>query len=111
MATTEDINAAADIYLEATTGGYYIYAMVNDAKKYMNIQLSADGKYVNVVYRDTPDIVFVYDDSLKTMVTASTITKGGVSNYYAFGTYGTHTTISASATTYTNNYWCSFYKQ
>ncbi len=110
MATTEDSTAAVDVYLEETTGGFYIYAMVNGAKKYMNIELSADGLHVNAVYRDTPDMVFVYDSAKKTMVTSKTLVKSGKENTYAFGTYGTFTTIGTSATSYDDNFWCSFYK-
>ena len=110
MATTEDASQAVDVYLEETAGGFYLYAMVGGAKKYMNIELSADGAHVNAVYRDTPDIVFVYDAEKKTLVTATTLVKGDKENTYAFGTYGTYTTIGTSSTSYDDNFWCHFYK-
>lgn len=110
MATTENPDAAIDVYLEKATGGYYIYGMVNGAKKYLNIQPSADGQHINAVYADKADMVFKYDSEKKTLITSKTLEKAGKPGEYAFGTYGTHNTIGSSDISYEDNYFCHFYK-
>lgn len=103
MATTEDASAALDVYLEETDGGYYIYAMVDGAKQYLNMVVS--GTHVNAVYADTATTVFTYDAEKNIMVTIVNDTE------YAFGNYGTYTSISTSKTSYDDNYFCQFYAE
>ena len=107
MATTEDVNAAADVYLEETEGGYYIYALVNGAKRYMNIVESegSDGKmHTNAVYGDAGVSVFTLNTEKNVLVT-----KIGDADY-AFGTYNTFNTVSPSNfTKYPDNFWCQLY--
>ena len=102
MATTEDVNAAVDVYLEETADGLYLYAMVGGEKKYMNMVIN--NQYVNAVYEDAPTSVYVYDETLKTLVT-------GINNSkYAFGTYNSHTTIgTGDVIKYPDNFFCGFY--
>ncbi len=108
MATTEDATKAADVYLEETEGGYYIYAMVNGAKKYMNIveAQGTDGKtHINATFDDKAISVYTYNTTVKTYVT-----KVG-DKEYGFGTRNDkeYTTISPSSTEYTDNFFCHFY--
>ncbi len=103
MATATSSSVAIDVYLENTTGGYYLYAMVNGKKQYMNMEVS--GKYVNAVYSDTAKCVYTYDTSLKTLVTSIN------DSTYAFGTYDNYVTIGTSdIVKHPDNYFCHFYK-
>ena len=72
-ATTEDINAACDVYLEETTGGYHMYIMVGTAKKYMNI--IENGSYINVVFEDAASSVWTYNTDVNTVVTTTANTE------------------------------------
>ena len=108
MATTDDVNKAADVYLEQTEGGYYIYALVNGAKKYLGVKEAqgSDGKtHINAVYTDAPISVFTYNATLKTYVT-----KLG-DKEYGFGTRNdkSYNTVSPTDTQYTDNFFCQFY--
>ena len=87
MATTEDKAAAADVFVEETTGGFYFYCTVGGAKKYVNIVKS--GTYTNVKYEDAAATVFAYDEALKTLVAS---VEGGS---FILGTKadGTYTTL------------------
>ena len=40
MQTTTAASAAIDVYLENANGGYYLYAMINGKKQYMNMDVS-----------------------------------------------------------------------
>lgn len=72
MASTENFAEAVDFYIEATDGGYYLYCMVDGAKKYVNIAaaMGTDGKeHINATYDDSAASVYTYDETLKTFVT------------------------------------------
>ena len=104
MATIEDVAEAVDVYVEETTGGFYIYTTVEGAKKYLSIVVS--GTHVNAVFSDTADCVFTMDATLKTPVTALN------DSFYAFGNYGTYTNLStADVVKYPNNYFARFYAE
>ncbi len=64
MATTEDGAAAADVYLETTTGGYYLYTTAN-GKKYINMVVS--GTHVNAAFESAATTVYTYDTAKKTV--------------------------------------------
>ncbi|MBQ8495703.1 MAG: hypothetical protein IJ465_08110 [Clostridia bacterium] len=103
MATSTSSSVAVDVYLENTTGGYYLYAMVDGKKQYMYMEVS--GKYVNAKYGDTAKCVFTYDATLKTMVTEIN------DSTYAFGTYDNYVTIgTADIVKHPDNFFCHFYK-
>lgn len=73
METTTDASAAADVYLETTDGGYYMYCMVSGAKKYINFvsAVGSDGNtHINGKFEDTAVTVYTYDATSKTVVTA-----------------------------------------
>ena len=88
-ATTEDLSAAADIYLEETTGGFHMYTSASGAKKYMNIIVN--GTYINVVFEDAASSVWSLNTELNTLVTTTNNT------VYYLGTRNdkTYTTFSA----------------
>jgi len=102
MATTTDASAAVDVYLEETTGGYYLYAMVGGAKKYINMVVS--GTHVNGAFEDTASTVYTYDATSKTVIS-------NVSEVpYWFGTRNdnTYTTVGPVKTEY-NGFYLQFY--
>ena len=37
LGTTEAPKSGVDVYLEETTGGYYLYAAIDGARKYLNM--------------------------------------------------------------------------
>ena len=94
LSTTENFASALDFYIEETTGGFYVYTMINGAKKYLNMVVS--GTHVNAVYGDTASTVFTYNETIKTIV--------GIVNdaEYVFGTRNdnTYTTVGANALSY-----------
>ena len=93
-ATSEDINAGVDVYVEAVEGGYNLYFLdKTGAKHYMGIVPS--GTHVNAVF-DSEKTVFTYDETLKTLKVAVN------GEDYVFGTRNdnTYTTIGANKVSY-----------
>lgn len=102
LASAQLPDAAMDVYLEETTGGYYLYGMVNGTtKKYLN--MSVNGTHVNAVLGNTPTTVYTYDATLQTMVSTQ------LDKPYAFGNHSTYTNISTTDTT-KSGFVCKFYK-
>lgn len=97
LATSDKASDAVAVYVEETTGGLHIYFMEGSAKKYLDIVPRGgegnEGK-ISVKIVDTPSAVFTWDDSMKMLVA----TVEGKT--WCWGTYGTYTTINASATSY-----------
>ena len=91
--TTDDIDAAIKVKLEAVDGKegvYYLSTTVEGAKKYLNIVKSDDGKHNNVVYGDAAISEYVYNTEYKTITTVL-----GEETFF-FGTYNNYNTFSAS---------------
>lgn len=106
--TTENAADAIDVYLEETTGGYYLYCMKGDAKTYINMKVS--GTHVNAVYEATASTVYTLDATLKTLVADITVAEDTTkSGQYAFGNYGTYTSISTFNVTKADSFACKFY--
>lgn len=105
MATTKSAAAAIDVYLENTTGGYYLYTLVDGKKQYMNMEVS--GTHLNAVFRDAAATVFTYDSAKQTLVVSIDRPDKGVKEY-AFGTYGDYFTIGTTQTD-KDSYFCHFY--
>ena len=106
LATTTDVNAAIDVYLEATTGGYYMYTMDGSSKLYINMvtKVSGDQTHINGAYEATASTVYSYDATSKTV-------KAQVDGAdYWFGTRNdkTYTTVGPCKTSY-NGFYCKFY--
>ena len=115
MATTENAAEAIDVYLEATTGGYYFYTMSGTTKTYLNVvvEMGTDNKeHVNAVYGTTASTVYTLDATLKTLVVTITGTaEGAKDGAYAFGTRNdkTYTTVGAVQADATRSFICQFY--
>ncbi len=98
LATSSNVLEAADVYLEETEGGYYIYYMAGEAKKYVNITTYAkdDGSLKNTQkIEDAPSVPYTWDAERGTMVADL----GDLGKYY-IGTYNTYTTMSTSNVSY-----------
>ena len=108
LATNKDVSNALDVYLEETTGGYYMYAMVNGVKTYINAVVS--GTHVNAKYQDAPATVYTFDAELKTVKFPATVE--GEDGWYIFGNKNgtTYTTIGCYNLT-GNPYYCQFYAE
>ena len=104
MATSSASTAAIDVYLEETTGGFYMYAMVNGKKLYINMVKSADGAHVNGAYENTAKTVYTYD------ATAQTVIAEIDGAPYWFGTRNdkSYTTVGPCKTEY-EGFYCKFY--
>ena len=106
MATGTDAAAALDVYLEAANGGYYLYAMVNGVKQYINMVVSADGAHVNGAYEAKASTVYTYDADYQTVIAD---VDGA---YYWFGTRNDkqYTTVGPCNIEY-NGFYCQFYAE
>ncbi len=104
MATTTDVNAAIDVYLETADGGYYLYTIIGGTKTYINMVVSADGKHVNGAYEAAASTVYTWDAENQTLV--ATVNDA----LYWFGTRNdkTYTTVGPCKTSY-NGFFCMFY--
>ena len=102
MATTANVAAAIDVYLEETEGGFYLYTMVGGTKTYINMVVS--GTHVNGAYEVAASTVYTYDAESETLVA----TVDG--NLYWFGTRNdnTYTTVGPCKTSY-NGFYCKLY--
>jgi hypothetical protein len=104
MATGTDVAAAIDVYLEETDSGYYMYAMVDGAKTYINMVVSDDGAHVNGAYEATASTVYTYNADSKTVIAIVNDAE------HWFGTRNdkTFTTVGPCAVSYAGFY-CQFY--
>ncbi len=94
FATTENVAEAIDVEAVAVEGGYNLKATVAGATKYIEVVTSSDGAHVNVVYSDTPTVVFTWNAELLTFTTSAT--KNGEAGTYYMGNYSSYVTFSAS---------------
>lgn len=93
LATTENPDEAVDLRLETVEGGYRLYFMDGNTKKYIDIvhAMGTDGKeHDNVIITAEPTAVFVWNDEFKTLVAHV-----GENDLY-LGTYNNYFTISPS---------------
>ena len=102
MATTEDAAAAADVYLEETNGGYYLYTQVGGAKKYINMVVS--GTHVNGAFENAAATVYTYDEDSKTVIA----TVEGAPYWFGTRNDKTFTTVGPCKTEY-EGFYCQFY--
>ena len=102
MATSSSSSAAIDVYLEETTDGFYLYAMVNGKKLYINMVIS--GTHVNGAYEDTAKTVYTYDATAQTVIAMVNDAP------YWFGTRNdkSYTTVGPCKTEY-EGFYCKFY--
>ena len=92
FATTENAEEAADVYLEAVSGGYRVYFLKDGVKNYLEVV--QNGTYTNVVFTTSPTKVLKWNDEIKSV----TCDVDGT-DYY-FGSYKTFVTFSASKISY-----------
>ena len=113
FATTTDENAAIDLYLEETTGGYYLYTLNADGSKlYVNMVVTtgSDGKtHVNGAYEATASTIYTYNTESKTIVASIVVDNAEAADYW-FGTRNdkTYTTVGPCAVSLAGFY-CQFY--
>ena len=94
LEATNDPKQATDYFVEVTDGGYYIYAMVSGAKKYLSFAKVPNpngGYYDNVVYTDEATSVWAYDSEYSVWYVtyeAATFGLGAYSTNEAFGVSG-----------------------
>lgn len=86
---TDDESKAADVYIEEVEGGYNLYVMNSNSKKYINIVVS--GTHNNVKFEDASSVTWEWDSTYKTFTT--TISSGK----FFLGSFNTFTTLSECA--------------
>ena len=109
MATGTDVNAAIDVYLEETEGGYYLYTLdAAGAKLYINMVVS--DTHVNGAYEATASTVYTYNTESKTLVASVQPEGAEAPADYWFGTRNdkNYTTVGPCAVSYAGFY-CQFY--
>ena len=108
MATTTDAAAGIDVYLEATTGGYYLYTMSGTTKTYINMVVS--GTHVNGAYEATASTVYTFDATNKTIIASVVVGDAAAADYW-FGTRNDKqfTTAGPCAVSYAG-FFCQFYE-
>ncbi len=94
LATTPDITAAVDVFVEEVEGGYHLYFMDGETKTYLDIYEYKEGK-AGVQLTAEPVSTFVWNEDAKVFVAPNV---AGEDRY--MGTYNTYNTISASSTSY-----------
>ena len=104
MATGTDAAAAIDVYLEETTGGYYMYTMVDGVKTYINMVVSADGAHVNGAYEAAASTVYTYNTEKKTVIA----TIDGVDYWFGTRSDKSYTTVGPCAVSL-EGFYCQFY--
>jgi hypothetical protein len=112
MATTQNAAEAIDVYLEETTGGYYLYTMAGTTKTYINMVVNEEGTHINGAYEATAKTVYTLDATLKTIVSAITGTADAAKDgAYAFGTRNdkTYTTMGPVYADATKSFIAQFY--
>ena len=104
MATGTDVAAAIDVYLEETTGGYYMYTMDGENKLYINMVVSADGAHVNAKYEAAASTVYTYDADAKTVIAEI----DGAPYWHGTRNDNTYTTVGPVKVSY-EGFYCQFY--
>ena len=99
--TVTDPAAALDVYLEETTGGYYMYTMIDGVKTYINMEVS--NTHVNGKYQPNASTVYTWNAELNTVVADIDGTA------YGFGTRNDKTYTTVGPVRMENVYYCQFY--
>jgi DNA/RNA endonuclease YhcR with UshA esterase domain len=107
MATTTDASAALDVYVEETTGGYYLYAMISGTKTYISMvkAMGTDGKeHINGKYETAPSTVYTWDAEAKTLVADI----DGEAYWHGTRSDKSYNTVGPCAVSF-NGFYCQFY--
>ena len=92
---TGDYNAAVDVYIEEADGGFNMYFLEGETKKYLYV--IASGTYINVkIGTSNEGNLWSFNEQYGSLVTVVNGT-----DYY-IGTYNSFNTISASKTSFVN---------
>ena len=81
--STEDVNAAADVYVVAVEGGYNL-KLVQTSGTVLYINIVASGTHRNIKFEDAASSVWNYNEEYETFTTLVEDTE------YYVGTYGTY---------------------
>ena len=95
LSTTEKLDDAADVYVEAVTGGYKFYILDGETKKYITVY-NNDSNKLSVKYDAAGTSVYTYVAETNCWKTTFENTE------YYLGTYSDYNTVSASKTSYIN---------
>ena len=93
LETTDKISKAVDVFVEKAEGGYKIYILDGEAKKYLDVYFNADNK-LSLQFNAEGACVFAYNATVNAWVTNVDGT-----DYYV-GTYSNFATMSASKLSY-----------
>ena len=107
MSTTTDASAALDVYVEETTGGYYLYAMISGTKTYISMvkAMGTDGKeHINGKYETAPSTVYTWDAEAKTLVADI----DGEAYWHGTRNDKSYDTVGPCAVSY-KGFYCQFY--
>ena len=102
LATTTDANAAIDVYLEDTEGGYYLYTLSGSTKTYINMVVS--GTHVNGAYEAAASTVYTFDTESYTLIADV----DGVPYWFGTRNDKTYTTVGPCKTEY-EGFYCQLY--
>lgn len=107
--TAPVVSKAIDVYLEATTGGYYMYTNFSGSKQY--ISFVVNGTHVNPAYTAKATTVFTYDSTMQTMGAVV----DGETHYFGTaklkdGANSTYTTIGGVRGTADDIFYCKLYQ-
>jgi len=95
LETTDKISKAVDVFVEKADGGYKIYILDGETKKYLDVYFNADSK-LSLQFNAEGTCVFAYNATVNAWVTNVDGT-----DYYV-GTYSNFATMSASKLSYIN---------
>ena len=95
FATTEKAENGVDVYVEEVEGGYKLYFLDGETKKYLDIYEYTEGKVgVRLAGEEEASAVYTWNDTYHIFVA------NVANNDYYLGSYKTFATISASKTSY-----------
>lgn len=94
LATTTNVANAADFYIEAVTGGFQAYKLVDNVKHYVYLYNNSEDKLSVGFSTTAPTTPWVMDSTLGIIKTTF------AQKEYYLGTYKNYTTISASETSF-----------
>lgn len=92
FATTENIEDAADVYLETVSGGYRVFLLKEGVRYYL--QIVQNGSYTNVEFTTSPTKVLQWNAAI------ASVTCDVDGTPYYFGAYKNFETLSASDISY-----------
>lgn len=102
LSTTDDAWAAIDVYMEETSGGYYLYTYIGEELKYINMVVS--GTHVNGAYQNVAETVYTYDASYGTLIA----NVNGVDYWFGTRSDSQYTTVGPCKVEY-SGFYCQFY--